>query len=122
MRYRDQQLGKYGLDSKMAESIASAKIPAQKFNIHFSYKKLLYSLKKKIIQTVTEAADHSDIQEIKKYHSKIFNEALWDLDFDISILVNNTKEFKIADPSTSPFQTLSEVIDQISNTQHVYKI
>jgi len=68
---------------------------------------------------VTEAADHSDIQEIKKYNSKLFNEALWDLDFDISILINNKKELKVKDPNTSPFQTLSEIAEEISNAQHV---
>lgn len=107
---RLQGHGKHDPESYRIERLAGASgnIPAEKLDIYLPYSKILQNIKKSLIREITTELDQN-IENFANFHPQLYNDLLYNLDFDVSIKVNDAAERIHANAQSSPFTSILDI-------------
>jgi len=120
---RLQGYGKHDPESYRVQRLAGAagNIPAEKLDIYLPYTRIIQNIKKSLIKEITTELDQN-IENFASYHPQLYNELLYNLDFDVSIKVNDDSERIHVSPQNSPFLTLLDIPQVVKDLEVVFNM
>jgi len=124
-----QASNRYRGDNRNARryAIEAKKLPATKLNIFFSYDHTIAYLKRTIIKAISGYID-KQMNVNDQFNASLFNKNLYDLEYNVSLNIDNEKDIKVTDKSKSPFKTLIEKLEaqgsakEIRNLEVIFNI
>lgn len=96
-------------------------IPANKIDISLSYYKIMENIKKAIIREISDSLKGS-WNNTGSYQAKLYNENLYSLDFDVTLLVNRSQRIDRINRDGSPLLSLMDLIESLSVSQEVVNL
>jgi len=109
-----------GFRTRQKYSPEDRKISRKKVDIYLSYPKIIKNIKKYIIKLLTQEIGQN-LANAEKYNPILFNELFWNLDYKVSLYINN-REFDLKNAnSSSPFLSLLDLARDFPSEQRVHK-
>jgi hypothetical protein len=100
-------------------AIEARKLPATKLNIFFSYDHIISYLKRNVIKTISNVVDKQQVSAADQFNANLFNKNLYDLDYNVSLNIDNERDIKVSDKTKSPFKTLIEKIEAQGSNKEI---
>jgi len=104
---------------KVDQTLESSQIPPQKLDICLSYSKILSHIKKSLIKNISEELNQN-WNNVGSFHPKLYNENLYNLDFDVAVLINKHHNVVHVNPEDSPLLSLTNAIELLLSSHEVF--